>query len=459
MVFVRKTFFDNSYLYSFIERTGNDTHPNMRSLSLLIIPWSTSLLHVERLHAFNPRQVHVSTITRIIKTPRLNNNAFFSSYREPMTTYREPLTSMNTETTSGQSTEKPSTTTTFREPLTTYPDEPLNEQPSSTLLASSTITSDENNHFIPSPTQSVESPLSENELTNEVSSLSAPSSSSAETFINHEVSTQSVPSSTSIKVMETEVPTLSMASTDEFVNEVSKQSVASSSSKQEFVNDGLFSWMVPQLEKMGYAPGKTTFYGAPISVDSELLDESISTSKSEKMKTPLFIDKADPILSNIGFSERQRRAGASQIFLTMTLSYSIVSSLFWDDGSIWGHLVRFGIYLPLALFMGYRTSAQYGLCNIAQVGLIDKEISMSDNSSSSGLSCNSGGLVKIEDPNLAKNLMERVNSMNLDLGINAILLASTYAALPHVIAAKLAAVTLVLWPLHAWGDKSNKNKA
>jgi len=230
------------------------------------------------------------------------------------------------------------------------------------------------------------------------------------------------------------------------------------SSPEEFVNDGAFSWMVPQLEKMGYAPGKTTFYGAPISVDSELLDESISTPTSEKMKTPLFVDKSNPTLTNIGFSERQRRANAAQIFLTVALSYSIVSSLFWDDGSFLGHLARFGVYLPLALFMGYRTSAQYGLCNIAQVGLIDKEISLSNSVSSSSSTCNSGGLVKIEDPTLAKNLMERVNSMNVDVGIKAIGLAVAYAALPHIIAAKLAVVTLVVWPLYAW-DKSKATTA
>jgi len=221
-----------------------------------------------------------------------------------------------------------------------------------------------------------------------------------------------------------------------------------SSTSTEFINDGQFQWMVPQLEKMGYTPGKTTFYGAPIAVDSELLDDSTTTSNTPK---PLYVDKSTPSLTNIGPSERQRRANAAQIFLYMTLSYFIVSSLFWDDGSVLGHVARFGIYLPLSLFLGYRTSAQYGLCNIAQVGLMDEEVVASS-------SCKTGGLVKIEDVTLAKNLMERVNSMNFEIGLDAIALAIGIAALPHDVASKMAVFTLIGWPLYAWNKRAEQLK-
>ncbi len=58
------------------------------------------------------------------------------------------------------------------------------------------------------------------------------------------------------------------------------------------------------------------------------------------------------------------------------------------------------------------------------------------------------GIRKIEDQDLARAFMEKVNEMNLETGRNAVILAAAFAALPHDLVAKLAAVSVVLGALY-----------
>ena len=120
-----------------------------------------------------------------------------------------------------------------------------------------------------------------------------------------------------------------------------------------FQNDSLFAWLAPYLELAGIAPGKTIAYG-PFVLD---VDDSKRVSDEEATRR-----RAEAALQmvNIGPEERARRANASQIMLVVTAIYAVVSSLI-DQGDMHGHIIRFGIWLPLLFGYGYRLSAEQGL--------------------------------------------------------------------------------------------------
>jgi len=58
------------------------------------------------------------------------------------------------------------------------------------------------------------------------------------------------------------------------------------------------------------------------------------------------------------------------------------------------------------------------------------------------------GIRKIDDDDLARAFMVKVNEMNLETGRDALLLAAGFAALPSDVTSKLAGVTAVLGSLY-----------
>ena len=67
------------------------------------------------------------------------------------------------------------------------------------------------------------------------------------------------------------------------------------------------------------------------------------------------------------------------------------------------------------------------------------------------------GIRDIEDPNLARAFMVKVNQMNLDTGRDVLLLASLFAILPQELTSKLAFVTVALSGLYFLNGKLPKN--
>jgi hypothetical protein len=78
-----------------------------------------------------------------------------------------------------------------------------------------------------------------------------------------------------------------------------------------------------------------------------------------------------------------------------------------------------GLYFPLALTRGYFKSAESGLWNIAQGGLWDVDGS---------------GIKPIQDINTAQAILNKVNKMNVEIGVQAAVISlvlSTLAQLVH----------------------------
>ena len=67
------------------------------------------------------------------------------------------------------------------------------------------------------------------------------------------------------------------------------------------------------------------------------------------------------------------------------------------------------------------------------------------------------GIRKIEDQNLARALLEKVNAMNIDSGRDAIILAALFASLPHDLTAKFAGVSLIIGSLYFASGKIPKS--
>jgi hypothetical protein len=67
------------------------------------------------------------------------------------------------------------------------------------------------------------------------------------------------------------------------------------------------------------------------------------------------------------------------------------------------------------------------------------------------------GIRKIEDEDLARAFLNKVNEMNIETGRDAILLAGGFALLPSELTGKLALVTLVLGGLYLLNGKVPKD--
>lgn len=66
-------------------------------------------------------------------------------------------------------------------------------------------------------------------------------------------------------------------------------------------------------------------------------------------------------MTNIGLDERERRNKLGNILLTVSFVYAIISSLFWDDGMIAGHIVKLGVLPFFALGRSLKLSSELGL--------------------------------------------------------------------------------------------------
>jgi predicted RND superfamily exporter protein len=86
-------------------------------------------------------------------------------------------------------------------------------------------------------------------------------------------------------------------------------------------------------------------------------------------------------------------------------------------------------------------SAETGLCNVAQKGLWDVD---------------GQGLTKVEDPILARRLLDRVNAMNIQNGLQATGIAALFAVLPKSMTQSAAIVVALGALLYLLQDKLPK---
>jgi hypothetical protein len=198
----------------------------------------------------------------------------------------------------------------------------------------------------------------------------------------------------------------------------------------KFRNDGPFSWMQTYLEDMGVKEGKTVYYG-PMAVD---VDPTKRVSKEEINRLR---KQAAQDLINIGPEERQRRNQAGNVMAAFTALYIIWASLIADDGGAGGHILRFLAFFPAFLAVGYKVSAQQGLCNIAQAGVWDVDGS---------------GLSKIDDPNTARAILRKVNKMNIENILKVGIPITIFASLPKSSTAPFVFLTVVYAALYFFKD-------
>lgn len=127
-----------------------------------------------------------------------------------------------------------------------------------------------------------------------------------------------------------------------------KQTTAPSKQKEDFVNDGPFSFI---SNFMGaWEDGKTMNLVVP--------GEGKKLSEEEAAKqTKEFTDN----LQNIGMDERERRRKAGDVMKIVTAIYVIWASLIGDNGDLAGHFIRFMAVVPLFFTVGLQKSAEKGL--------------------------------------------------------------------------------------------------
>jgi hypothetical protein len=202
--------------------------------------------------------------------------------------------------------------------------------------------------------------------------------------------------------------------------------------KDDFENDGMFGWMIPYLGMMGMEDGKVLKYGL-LAVEP---DQENTNSTREEFE--IARQEAVRQMTNIGKEERRRRDQVGDVLIPLTTFYAVFSSLFLDDGTLLGRLARFAIVIPLFFTFGYKVSAKTGLCNVAQKGLWDVDDT---------------GLKQVDDPLLARKFVERVNSMNINTALQALLLATSFAALPHSTTQAASFVALLCTTLYILKDR------
>lgn len=69
------------------------------------------------------------------------------------------------------------------------------------------------------------------------------------------------------------------------------------------------------------------------------------------------------------------------------------------------------------------------------------------------------GMRKIEDPNLARALLEKMNALNTGIGKDVLLVSTVFAVLPQGITSSLAIWTTVLSVLYALGIKLSSSSS
>jgi len=192
-------------------------------------------------------------------------------------------------------------------------------------------------------------------------------------------------------------------------------------------NDGIYSWMYPYMNLLGFKSGNT-LVGA---VAQE------ATAEFSAVEMEALRQKAAEEMANISDDERARRGEMSNVCYAASAVYAAVSGILLDDGLFTGHLIRFAIFLPLVTARGLQISANRGLWNLAQAGLWDV----------------AGTIEPVEDPNLARAFLEKVNSVNNESTIYPLIAASIWSVLPQVTTSLLAWEGLILTFLYLVRDK------
>jgi len=117
----------------------------------------------------------------------------------------------------------------------------------------------------------------------------------------------------------------------------------------QFQNDGPFGKMMAGLG--GFQEGQTVVYGAPVT-----MDKPGNVPEEEVMKRRA---QAALGLYNIGDEERARRDKMGNILGLVSLAFGVFTGI--TSVGVMGHVIRFGLSLPLFGAFGYKQSAATGL--------------------------------------------------------------------------------------------------
>lgn len=162
------------------------------------------------------------------------------------------------------------------------------------------------------------------------------------------------------------------------------------------------------------------------------VDEAKPSGKESERPTDEVIQAAEQMVS-MGEDERKRLDEVGNILLGVAATYAILASLFLDDGGLVGHLARFAVILPFSFGYGYKMSAKDGSSNRAQSGLWDVD---------------ENGLSKIEDPNLFRNFLEKVNAYDIETARFCALVSGAFALLPQSATSPAAAFAVLFAALY-----------
>lgn len=116
-------------------------------------------------------------------------------------------------------------------------------------------------------------------------------------------------------------------------------------------NDGMYSWMYPYLNLLGFKSGNT-LVGAVASQP---------TTDFSMVEMDALRKKAAEEMMNISDDERARRGEMSSVCYAASAIYAVISGLLLDDGLFTGHLIRFAVFLPLVAARSLQVSANQGL--------------------------------------------------------------------------------------------------
>lgn len=123
--------------------------------------------------------------------------------------------------------------------------------------------------------------------------------------------------------------------------------------------------------------------------------------------------KASEQLVNIDENERERRRFVGLMSLLVTVaSYSALNI---EHGSFLVKAVC--LYIGISFSLAYLRSAEFGLCNIAQDGKWDVD---------------GTGLQKIPDRTLAQQILNKVNSMNIQIGLQSVVITGAMLLAPII---------------------------
>lgn len=212
---------------------------------------------------------------------------------------------------------------------------------------------------------------------------------------------------------------------------ISSASSSTRTSSDIFVNDGPLAGFPAALELIGLTEGKSIAFG----MFSKEVDHGQVVSEDEAIKRRA---NAAAELVNIDMEERYRRKQAGDILTVVAAVYILWATLIADDGGLLGHLIRAVSFFPVFFAYAYKQSAKLGVCNIAQAGMWDVD---------------GKGMRKIEDPAVARALLDKVNRFNLVSFVQVATCVSVFALLPQSSAFPLVSFAAIFVALYFAQDK------